>query len=186
MKEVQAIRDPQLLQYISEDLKSMNNRNYMIFMCGLYTGRRITDILSMKVSDIRNKDHIKDHVYVKESKTGKSIYLPICTELKKALTEYTKDMELHEYLFRSPHKILRPLHRTTFYKILNDVTKKYGLVNIGCHTMRKTFGYHHYKKWEDGMLLMDIFGHTNVSVTLRYIGMTQKSIDDSMKNFKIF
>lgn len=52
--------------------------------------------------------------------------------------------------------------------------------NIGTHTMRKTFGYHFYQKTKDAAMLMKIFNHSNIYITLRYIGMEQDYIDEVM------
>lgn len=46
--------------------------------------------------------------------------------------------------------------------------------------MRKTFGYHYYKKTKDVALLMDLFNHSSQSVTLRYIGINQDVMNESI------
>jgi len=46
--------------------------------------------------------------------------------------------------------------------------------------MRKTFAYHYYKKTKDIALLMNLFNHSSQSVTLRYIGINQDVINDSI------
>lgn len=189
MKEVNPIRDKVILECIAKDLREQSERDYMIFMCGLYLGRRISDILKLKVSDLMKNGKIKDHIFVRETKTKKQIQLPIGKELKKALEIYLKDMLPHEYIFKTrvtDHKGNYSMHRSTYYKILKKAAAKYGLEKIGCHTMRKTFGYWHYTENKDAVVLMEIFGHSDVSVTLRYIGINQKNIDDSMENFKLF
>ena len=43
--------------------------------------------------------------------------------------------------------------------------------------MRKTFGYHGYKQFNDPVVLQMIFNHTSQEVTKRYIGITQDEID---------
>ena len=55
--------------------------------------------------------------------------------------------------------------------------------HVGTHTMRKTFGYHHYKKFKDVAMLQKIFNHSNPNITLRYIGIEQDQIDESYNNF---
>ena len=55
--------------------------------------------------------------------------------------------------------------------------------NIGTHSMRKTFGYHHYKQFKDVALLQKIFNHSSQQITLRYIGIEQDQIDYSYNNF---
>ena len=52
-----------------------------------------------------------------------------------------------------------------------------GLDEIGCHTLRKTFGYHYYQKTKDIALLMYLFNHSKAEITLRYIGITDDMMD---------
>lgn len=54
---------------------------------------------------------------------------------------------------------------------------------IGTHTLRKTFGYHHYEKFKDVVMLQKIFNHSSTEITLRYIGIEQDEIDESYVNF---
>lgn len=70
------------------------------------------------------------------------------------------------------------------YYILKKACKDAGLQEkIGTHTMRKTFGYHHYKKFKDVAMLQKIFNHSSPIITLRYIGIEQDQIDESYNNF---
>lgn len=187
MNEVQPIRDPYLVKCIAEDLKEKNYRDYLIFMCGLYTGRRITDILTLKVFDlIDSNGKCKDTIYVRETKTKKRITLPIQKDLKKELEIYLRGRQPHEYVFTTNRKKKGPMHRSTFYKILKKAAAEYSLEHVGCHTMRKTFGYHHYQEYKDLVILQEIFGHSDISITKRYIGINLDVINKTMKNFKIF
>jgi integrase len=155
MNYVEPIRDAHILKMIANDSKSGNSqRNYMLFMCGIYLGRRIMDTLKLQVKDLKDKDF----VHVRESKTGKKVLLPISKTLKKELSGYMKDMSPDEYLFKSSQKKYKPIDRTTCSKIIKAAVQKYGLENINCHSLRKTFGYHYYKQTGDIVTLMDIFG----------------------------
>lgn len=49
--------------------------------------------------------------------------------------------------------------------------------------MRKTFGYHHYKKNRDVSSLQILFNHSAPSITLKYIGITGDEIDETMEDF---
>ncbi len=182
MNIVEPIRDPQIVQNIASDLKLQSMRDYLIFMLGIYTGRRVMDILKLKARELKNKEFMN----IRENKTGKQIILPINKALKKELAEFLENMLPEEYIFRSSQKKYKPIDRTTYYKILKNAAKKYGVENIGCHSMRKTFGYHYYKQTGDVVTLMEIFGHCHPSVTLRYIGINQENINESIKKFKIF
>ena len=79
------------------------------------------------------------------------------------------------------------MERTYAYRKVNKACKKIGIQEkIGTHTMRKTFGYHHYHKFKDVVLLQKIFNHYSPSVTLRYIGIDQEEINNSYLNFILF
>lgn len=58
-----------------------------------------------------------------------------------------------------------------------------GLYSIGTHTLIKTFGYWHYKKFKDVALLQELLNHSTPDVTLRYIGITQDTMDKTMDSF---
>lgn len=98
------------------------------------------------------------------------------------LDKFTKNKNLEEPLFQSiwGHR----LNRTTAYYIIHDACKTVGIEgDIGTHTMRKTFGYHHYKKFKDVVMLQKIFNHSSPAITLRYIGIEQDKINESYHNF---
>ena len=70
------------------------------------------------------------------------------------------------------------------YKIINAACEEAGLEErVGTHTLRKTFGYHHYQKFKDVVMLQKIFNHYSPEITLRYIGIEQAQIDESYTNF---
>lgn len=52
--------------------------------------------------------------------------------------------------------------------------------------MRKTFGYHHYKQFNDVALLQKILNHSSPSITLRYISIYQEEIDSSYNSFELW
>lgn len=72
----------------------------------------------------------------------------------------------------------------TAYYLIRDACEEAGLEErIGTHSMRKTFGYHHYQQFKDVVILQKIFNHSSPQITLRYIGIEQDQIDDSYNNF---
>jgi integrase len=77
----------------------------------------------------------------------------------------------------------QPITRVQAYRILNDTAAWLNLSEIGTHTMRKTFGYWHYKQHKDIAILQDIFNHSAPSITLKYIGITQDAKDSTPQDF---
>ncbi len=179
MKYVQPIRDMDKVYEMKNELLKSGYRNYMIFNMGINTGLRISDLLSLKVSDVKNKTHI----ILKEQKTNKVKRILINANLKLDIDKYIYNMRDDEYLFKSQKGENTPITRVQAYRILNGAAEKVGVIEIGTHTMRKTFGYFHYKQYKDVAILQDIFNHSSPSITLRYIGINDDIKDKTIENF---
>lgn len=180
MKTVQPIRDKKLIERMKNELKKSGTRDYMMFCFGINIGLRISDILNLKVEDIKDKTHIT----LTEQKTGKVRRIKI-NGIQDDLNEYIQGMNDHDYLFRSQKGDNSPISRVQAYRILNKAAHNLGIEEIGTHTMRKTFGYHFYQKTKDVALLQGLFQHSAPSVTLRYIGISQDIMDTAMDDFKL-
>jgi integrase len=156
-----------------------------LFVLGINTALRISDILKLKVGDLK-----KPELYIRMTKTGKEITLPISDYMRRELKPLMEGREDSEYLFVSRQtkkdgRIRKGIDRSQAYRILKDVTKKYGLHRVGTHTLRKTFAYHHYKDKKNVAVLMDLLGHQDEYVTLRYIGIVQDDINSSMRGWHL-
>ena len=181
MNKVEPIRDKNKIKEIKSILKKKSYRNYMIFVLGINTGLRIGDLLSLKVENVKNKSHI----IIKEQKTSKNKQFLINENLRKELDKYIEGMSEHEYLFQSRVGQNKALSRFQAYRILSAAGREAGLERIACHSTRKTFGYHHYKRYKDVALLQKLFNHSSPSITLDYIGITQDIIDNSIEDFNL-
>jgi len=180
MEYVQPIRDPELLEELKKYLKAGNERDYVMFMLGINTGLRISDILKLKVKDVRG-----DFISIREKKTGKAKRVVIRPVLKKVLKDYIAKMKAHEYLFRSRKGRNKPIRRESAYSLLKKAAATVGIEEFGTHTMRKTFGYMFYRQTHDVVALRKLFNHRDDSTTLRYIGVDQDHLDDLMLKIKI-
>lgn len=178
MTTVEPIKDKTEIKKIERILASQSNRNLLLFILGINSGLRISDILALNVGDVRRKEYIQ----LVEKKTGKTKKIPINSKLKPLLDEFTQERDSDEPLFVTVFQ--NRLNRIAAYTILKDACDMAGIeARIGTHTMRKTFGYHHYRKFRDLALLQKIFNHSNPQITLRYIGIEQDQIEDSYTNF---
>lgn len=179
MEIVQPIRDKNKIKQMIKVLSEYSQRDCMLFIMGINSGLRISDILARKVKDVKNKTHI--HIMEKKTKKYKRFYLN--TDLREALKKYIESLKLSEddYLFQSRKGDNKPISRIQAYRILNKAAKEVGLKEIGTHTMRKTFGYWHYKKYKDVAMLQKIFNHSAPSITLAYIGITDEYTDETIE-----
>lgn len=180
MNFVEPIRDMQKLDELKALLKKRSERDYFLVVLGINTGLRISDLLRLKVSDVKGKSHI----ILVEKKTGKRKRFLINDSLRKEIDQYIVGKKGDEYLFAST-KRPQPITRVRAYQIINGAARKVGLSEIGTHTLRKTFGYHFYQRTKDIATLQMIFNHSHPSITLRYIGITQDLIDDAVNRFSL-
>lgn len=180
MEFVQPIRDIKQIETIKKLLKQQNLRDYCLFVLGINSGLRISDLLKLKVSDVSERGKVKDRIRLREKKTNKFKDFPISNNAKKAIKEYlqTRIINENEPLFIS-RKNKGFLMRQRAYWILNEAARSIGIKEkIGTHTLRKTFGYHAYKNGYDIEIIQKLFNHSSPSITLRYIGITQDNLDD--------
>ena len=171
---VYPIKDSSQIEALEQELRRRGERDYILFLFGIYSGLRISDILALRVEDVGTQNRIQ----LKEAKTGKEKSFPIAKPLRKALNQYLQGHS-EKYLFPSPKKKGYPITRQQAYWIFNEAAKQVGIQeSIGTHTLRKTFAYWAYKQGTSLELIQKILNHSSPSVTLRYIGITQEQIDE--------
>lgn len=178
MNTVEPIRDIGTVNDIADYLREKSERNYIMFMIGIYSGLRISDILKLRVRDVRNRDRIM----IREKKTGKERRFPVNKALKKDLDKYVESMHDYEFLIKSRKDRNKPITRQQAWTILQAAGEKFGVQKIGTHTMRKTFGYHMYQQTHDIVAIQKILNHATQEYTLRYIGVTQDTLDTAINN----
>lgn len=161
-------------------LLKRSSRDWFLLVMGINVGLRIGDLLQLNVKDVRNKTHLTH----RERKTGKMRRFPINAELRDIINQYIKGKKDNDPLFPSYRTKLN-IGRVQAYRILNLAAAEVGLSEIGTHTLRKTFGYHFYKRYKDVALLQQIFNHSAPSITLRYIGINQDIIDEAVGGFHL-
>lgn len=181
MNFVEPIRDPETVKKIGEYLKEKDSKLYIMYAIGIYCGLRITDILKLKVKDIKGKQNIN----IKEQKTGNVKTYPVKAALANEITKYCTDNSLgsSDYLIHRRGTPEKHISRRYAYKVINEAGLHFNLNNLGTHSMRKTFGYHFYKQTNNIVLLMKIFNHNDQNKTLRYIGVEQDTVNEAMRNF---
>lgn len=179
IKDVQPIRSLEKIEDMKWSLKKWcGERDYIMFLLGINTGLRVTDLLKLKISDVKGKDKLT----IKEGKTNKPRTIQL-TNVKDELNSYIETLDGTEWLFPS-RKGDKPISRIQAYRQLNKASDMVDMPDgIGTHTMRKTFGYWHYKQFKDVAELQMILNHSHPKITLDYIGITDEQIENNMKSF---
>lgn len=174
MNYTEPIKDKELIKDIAKYLKNNNERDYVLFAMGVYSGLRITDILNLRVANVKNKTEF----ILIEKKTNKRKALNINNNLQKILKQFTKDKGEREFLI-SKKDGKKPLSRVRAFQILKNIGNEFD-IHISPHCLRKTFGYFHYQSNRDIVILQKIFNHSTPEVTFRYIGVNSETIKKSI------
>lgn len=176
--KVEPIRDNNIIQLCFEYLKETNERNVVMFAIGIYTGLRISDILTLRVNDVYKKNRI----ILKQKKTNEYVNVVIHSELKKIVNDYCKDKSKYEYLIKSRNGTNKPITIRQAYNVLNEMAAYLRIENVGTHTMRKTAGFTLYNSTgKDIGKVMKMLGQSDPKNTLRYIGVEQMDLDESIR-----
>lgn len=182
MKYVEPIRSKQQIEAIKDYLKQRSLRDYLLFILGINSGLRISDLLSLQINEVKEQNRI----IIREKKTGKIKDFPLSDTCKKAINEYLESIDnQNNWLFKSK-KGDRPITRVQAYRIINQAARAIGIKEaIGTHTLRKTFGYWAYKSGADVTRIQKLLNHSAPSITLAYIGITKDELDDIYINLNL-
>jgi integrase len=181
MQTVQPIREVRKIEAMKKILRASGKRNELLFILGINSALRISDILSLKVSDVLDESgKVKEAVSLNEQKTGKSKLFPLNDSAKKAIREYVEEAkpEMETPLFPS-RKGSKAISRVQAWEILSKAADEVGLEHVGTHTLRKTFGYHVYMRTNNLGLVQKLLNHRSSGETLRYIGIEQDEMDEA-------
>lgn len=194
MKVVQPIRDLDQLQkcyQIAREHDASRHGNEisweLILLVGFNTSLRVSDFRRFKVKDLRGKDYAQ----IQAKKTGKEARILINPSARKKINRLLSGRPADEYIFQSREKDTithkpRPISRQRCYQIINSIARQAKIEDrIGCHTLRKTFGYWYYQQTGDVVSLQRILCHSFQRETLVYIGVIQENIDESLMKFNV-
>jgi len=152
-------------------------RNHVLIIMGMHTALRISDLLSLTwddVYDYKNK-RINDILSLSEKKTGKIQKLALHREIITALDLLASGVQIisGEAIFKS-RKTGKAIGRVQAYRIVREAAEALSFnYRVSCHSLRKTLGYHAWKNGVSPAVIMEIYNHSSLKVTRRYLGITQ-------------
>jgi len=169
-------------------------RDRCLFLMGMYSGFRISELLSLRVWDVVQYRQVLQRVHVERSNMkGKkrSREIPLPTNARKALAAWLPILfrwrgNLPDtYVFQSTKG--GHITRQHAARIMRDLAQRFGWPpKIGTHSLRKTFAKGVYalarKHWRPGMEnplreVMKALGHSSMAITERYLGLDVAAVD---------
>ena len=158
-------------------------RNRGLFILGVSTGGRISELLSLRVGDVyQNRKPVSDLLYNKSIVKGGEVSrsVPVNADGRRSIDELVSWHRRHyrsiaskRPLFPSRHKSgTVPMHRQTAHAILKTAFIEAGLNgHIATHSLRKSFAQRLYDKTGDIYMVQELLGHKNISTTQKYLGV---------------
>lgn len=161
-------------------------KDALLVSCGCFLGLRISDLLTLTWHDICSSTYI----VVKEKKTGKMRRLKINPTLQATARRCMQALGAQDESLPALSSQARggryPMTRQRAAQRLKAVAAEYGIASaehFSTHSLRKTFGRRVWTQECDRgrgdqalLLLCDIFGHSSVNITKRYLGIRQEEI----------
>lgn len=162
-------------------LLSDHPRNYCLFTFAINVNLRASDLLKVKVGDVRSL-RVGEHFTIREKKTGKerniTLNCSVHDSIQKLLATMP-DAEDHEPLFQS-RKGKQALCVPYFSGLVKRWCREINLKgNYAAHSLRKTWGYMMRTVHNIGIpVLMEIYNHSTQKQTLTYLGIQPSEIVD--------
>lgn len=164
-------------------LRRKKYRDYALFVIGINSALRISDIINICWKEIFDFEcqKFKEHLTLYEHKTGKRICIAInesCRNALLLLMNQNKVCNPDDYIFFSGNDVKKHISRNRAWHIIKKAAMDNHLDgNISCHSLRKTFGYHAWQKGTPPALIMEIYNHSNINITKRYLSINQDEKD---------
>ena len=158
-------------------------RNRGLFMLGVSTGGRISELLSLQIGDVfQNGKPVTDLLFEKSIVKGGEVSraVPVNRDGRLAIDELTSwhrehygNIDESRPLFPSRHNSgTVPMHRQTAHDVLKKAFIAAGLNGkLATHSLRKSFAQRLYDKSGDIYLVQELLGHRNISTTQNYLGV---------------
>ncbi|MDK9709198.1 MAG: site-specific integrase [Desulforhopalus sp.] len=176
---IKAVKD---INTIKKSLKNNQPRDYCLFVLGINTNLRASDLLSITVGQVRD---IKagEELVLKEKKTGKGRRITLNSSAVEAIQHWLRSsqgqtLEVGDSLFKSQRGTLTV---PSVNRLVKTWCKEINLPgNYGSHTLRKTFGYHQRTQLNTSIPeLMVMFNHSTQRQTLDYLCIQAEEIKDA-------
>lgn len=169
------------MQLVKKLYRDGRYRDSILVATGFMTGLRISDILRLTFADILDGEML----IINEKKTGKRREIPLSIDYKKHVEDCFKALGLSDTskpMFLSYQGSVITIQMVN--KTLHGLKDRYNLSveHFTSHSLRKTFARRIYDTAKDReyalIKLSSVLGHSNVSITRRYLGIKREEILD--------
>jgi len=151
-------------------------RNHVLVVLGVYTALRISDLLRLRWDDVYDFENrrIRTSITITEGKTKKSKTFALNKDAVRALTLFAMQTARQGVFLIENQQTKKAISRIQAYRLIRAASEHLRFqCRVSCHSLRKTFGYHAWKSGVSPAVIMEIYNHSSLAVTRRYLGVTQ-------------
>ena len=172
-------------------------RNRGLFMIGVSTGGRISELLSLTIGDVyQNKQPVTDLLFDKSIVKGGEVSraVPVNIDGRGAIAdliawhrEMYRTLASSRPLFPSRNKNGRvAMNRQTAHEMLKKAFIAAGLNGkLATHSLRKSFAQRVYEHSDDIYLVQELLGHKSVATTQKYIGINYATAREAVETMAL-
>ena len=176
MTFTEPIRDKNLVRKLIDYYKNLGQtRNFVLVVLCVYSALRISDILSILCDDIYDfeKGKVRKFITITEKKTKKSKTIALNKHVIKALKLHMPQAEQGKPLIIN-RRTDKAISRIQAYRLIRVAAEALNFTQrVSCHSLRKTFGYHAWQAGISPAVIMEIYNHSSLNTTRRYLGVSQ-------------
>ncbi|MNN14287.1 Tyrosine recombinase XerC [compost metagenome] len=142
-----------------------NKRNYAIIKTLLYTGLRVSELVSLDKSDLHISER-KGELIVRAGKGNKARTLPLDADTRRAITKYLEERsDDNEALFISTRD------KRISVRSVQHLLEQH---NLHAHQLRHTFITALVRENQDIAIIQSLSGHSSADMILRYSKPTEE------------
>jgi Site-specific recombinase XerC len=182
------IREPRDIEKIKRRLaKEKDPRNLMLFILGINFGLRISDLIKLRVEDVKYLDP-GETLSIREQKTKKQQLISINENAYRVIQDYIKFRNPDNNAWLFPSRKNRSQHLTTIaasnlVKGWCSFIKKRDGGRYSSHSLRKTWAYQNRINFNVGWeVITKKLNHAGPAVTMRYLGIQDREVKEAEMN----
>ena len=172
-------------------------RNRSLFLIGVSTGGRISELLSLRIGDVwQNGKPVTDLLYDKSIVKGGEVSraVPVNTDGTRAIDDL---ITWHREAYKTTPKT-RPLFpsrngkgrkrmtRRAAHNVLKSAFIAAGLNgHLATHSLRKSFAQRLYEQTGDVFAVQEMLGHKSIATTQKYLGVNYQTVRDALQNMSL-
>jgi integrase/recombinase XerD len=150
-------------------------RNRALLMTTYAAGLRVSEVISLKVSDVDSK---RMTIRVEQGKGAKDRYTILSPRLLEELRAYWKLCQPHTWLFPAARDSSRKMDSSMAQKIYYVTKHRAAITRChGIHTLRHCFATHLLEAGVDLRTIQSLMGHTSITTTMRYLQVRSEMLD---------